>query len=495
MYRSIYCQAPKLLACLTVFSVLVFTLSVSAQSEGIEIEHSPNAKRLLRLHEAKLADLAAFYVESIGHPTKRFEQTCERHIKRYMMLLEREVQTLTRQGLIDEAKEVQAVIQRAEAWTITPPDENGLHFLSKVDLEVPGSEKANKYGVDLLSNVQKAGELFNKQAAKSFDQYKAKVIAARESLQNEMTQILEQEQRAGRLDAVREVQATIASLKNLQDVPRPKLPSRAEEADARDGRDRDEGDQPAVDIPDSIVGFYVMNYVIANTLSRETVIELRNDGASVRAQYYYGKDRKTLEWKQDQKPVKVVLKDNAMGWKFEDASGRDIIVEMTMADSRKGYLYVKSADDWWYSDGDGGLVGPGICSIRRIGYPSDINKKFEEGKYSLDLDLSRGPKGNKVEGKMKFRLEYTSGTFFIAERTPLNELDKLEPCLPIVFHLYSQGSDIIWKAYTGIANQEEFFLLRTNRDGSKEIHFWWDEADYRDGQSPDAYGTLSSIDN
>lgn len=44
------------------------------------------------------------------------------------------------------AKAVQGALEKAQQWKITPPGENGLHFLSKENLEVPGSEASSEAG-------------------------------------------------------------------------------------------------------------------------------------------------------------------------------------------------------------------------------------------------------------------------------------------------------------------------------------------------------------
>lgn len=493
MTLLIHRQAAVLFACLIVLVSLVPTHPALAQSEGIDIEHSPNAKRSLRLHAEKLAELEAFYYQSLSHPTKRFEETCQRHITRYATMLDREMRTLTRSGEIEQAKAVQSAIQRAEAWTIAPPNQQGLHFLSKVDLEVPGSEKANKLGVDLLVDIQRAAETYAKQAERTFEQYKAKVQAARQALQGEMTQTLEQEQRAGRLEAVQEIQATVAALNQLPEVTRPEPVADEPEKEDRSDLDVQLPKAGNAKIPDSLAGFYSVRYTDADRLSREALIELRSDGSLIRGSYFYDKNR-SVRWTQSKDAIKVTSPmENTIVLHFEENTGRDIVVQMTVT-SRFERTYINSGSTYSHRSGNGGFSEPARCSVRKLGYTSDAVKGFEDGIYTIKLDLGRNPEGGEIKGTKSYRLEVTAGTFLITHSTPINKPDAFEPCMPTVLRARAQGADILLESEYNLARPAEMFVLRSLRDGEKEMQLWWDRSNFHKGQAAAAFGTLTKDD-
>jgi hypothetical protein len=477
---------------LSLMLVLLLASAASAQSEGIELEHSPNGKRALRLHEEKRAQLVSHYHESIEPHRERFEQTCERHLNRYAALLDREVRALTRKGMLEEAAAVQAAVKQVESLTISPPNSEGLHFLSKATLEVKDNEKATQYGVDLLVDVQSAAEAYTKQTARALKQYKANVNGARQHLQSELAQILEQEQRAGRLDAVQEVQTSIEALKKLPEVTQPEpeaQPDLEEEDPLQPGRPAYSSSE--VEIPEVLQGIYSVRYAGDDRLSREAFVELRSDGAVIRGQYYNAEDR-SVKWNQDQAAVKVSTgEENKMRWAFTDSAGEDIIVDLTVT-QRHTRTYIDSRTTTFArGNGSGRFTEPARCYVRKMGYKPDSVKDFSDGLYTIEIDLQRTPEGEAIEGKMKFRLEVTSGTFLITERSSVNSPDKFKPCMPTVFRVRSQGADVIWEAEYCLGRQMEMFVLRTLKGDKKEIQLWWNRSNFHNGQTADAYGTLT----
>lgn len=476
----------SLIAVLVVWS----SASVSAQSEGLELEHSPNGKRLLRLHAERVAELEAHFLESIEQPGERFAQACQRHIERYASLLEREMKSLTRAGKLDEAKAVQEAIRREESRAITPPDGEGMHFLSKADLEVAGNAKATKQGVDLLVHVERAAQLYNKQADRLFEQHKTKVESARASLRTEMAAILELEQRAGRLEAVEEVQAAIAALKDLPEVARPQ---RREQAEALDD---DVNDEPVIlqaesDIPDALHGFYTVRYSGADGRSREALLEIREKGCLVRSQAYYDEQR-SIQWDGQQISAEVRNQtDVGMGLRFTDTFGQRVTMHFKYHTQRP-YLVFDSRGNYALSQARGaGAVAGQTCYLRKLGYATSRQHNYADGAYVLAMNIKHDPEGQPREGVIKFKLEVIDGVLLITERSTLAEPDELEPCMPTVFRVRKQGGDTVLEAEYTLARQTEIFIQRTLRDGTKEMQLWWNRTNYQRGQTAAAFGTMT----
>ena len=108
----------------------------------------------------------------------------------------------------------------------------------------------------------------------------------------------------------------------------------------------------------------------------------------------------------------------------------------------------------------------------------------------FELDVTRDPEGNAIEGKMKLKLEYDKRTFLIAQRSSLGKPDVFKDIIPIVFRPKMLGVHIVCSAEYTMARRRELFLIRSLRDGSKEFHLWWDSADYNRGTTADAVGSI-----
>eukprot|EP00752_Nemacystus_decipiens_P014426 g12835.t1 len=203
------------LLCCAAFLVLALCGPVTVVAEGPAaqgLSESPNAERQARLHEEALAALLLDYQGTAKQALKRFEKLAEMRVDRYLVQLDSTVRTLTRQGAIDEASSVQAFRQEAQEWVVAPPDEAGQHFLSLVDFDAVKNTQAVKHKEELLKHVDQAAEAYRKQLARAFERYQEQVVAARWAYRGELEAVLKMEQRAGRLDAVKQVEAELDRL-------------------------------------------------------------------------------------------------------------------------------------------------------------------------------------------------------------------------------------------------------------------------------------------
>ena len=476
---------------LVMLALLMPTLDAEAQSEGIELEHSPNGRRALQKHEETRIDLQGFYNQANETPSKRFQQTCERHVARYVTALEREVRDLTRKGSIQEAEAVQQAIQRAERWTVFPPNHKGIHFLSQTDLEVKASEKATKLGVDLLVNIETAAQAYTQQSDKVFELYQAKIVAAREVLAGELNKALDIEQRAGRLEAVQEIKASLESLKQLPEI----LPPGESVVEAKN-------DDPfhidrrlpksVIEISDAIEGFYSLRYTGTDRRLREALIELSTNRCVVLAQYYTSPQDGSVQWDKELVDISVSNQnDTGMTLRFTDYSGSDVFANLTIT-TRYNRTSIESRGTYSISEAKGGaLSNPQTCYLRKLGYRAETVKDFEDGDYIVEMDLKQDPDGKPVNGRIKFRLQVIEGTFMINQRTSLSDPNKFEDCMPTIFRVRAMGGDTLFEAEYTLARQQEMFVQRTLQSGEKEIQLWWDRADYQKGEPADAFGTIN----
>lgn len=244
-------------------------------------------------------------------------------------------------------------------------------------------------------------------------------------------------------------------------------------------------------IPDDLVGFYTFKYECADRTDRETIIELRKDGGLIRGEYYAPVNM-TQNAKWVQKPVAVEVSfqgDRKMKWQFKEYSGRRVVVEIDYEVFSTGAVSTRGGTHWWYSNDPGEVQD---CRLYKLGYRTELHELFSEGDYIIDLDLILDPNKDRIEGKMKFRLEYTSNTLFISESTSRKNPDKFEPCQPTVFTLLEKEGQISFRAVNGLGwSRKEHFALRTLEDGTKEVRLWWNYRDYNAGHGPDASGTLT----
>mgnify|MGYP001815757959 CR=1 FL=1 len=498
MTRLIHRQAAVLLACLIALTALIQTHPVSAQSEGIDIEHSPNAKRALRLHGEKRASIEAYFLASLDMPVERFLQASERHVKRYTAALDRDIRTLTREGNIEEASAVLTAIKRTEDWVITPPNDEGIHFLSQANLQVEGNDSATKLGVDLQVNIEKAGVAYAEQVDRAFKQYRAKVQLARNGLVDELTKIMEQEQRAGRLEAVQEVQKAIDTIKKLPEVDKPESPKEPEADPAIEFDEQIPGLVPALpdgrgdklNIHDDLLGYYQLGYLDDNDVNRQTIIELRSDRALVRGQYTRTKLGEIASYDAVSAVEMTMTKGKFLTWRFKENTGRTLIAKVEITEQNNKTFISRFNSKIAYAKPGGGSTTPTRCVPLRFGALSDAMEDFSEGTYHFNLEMRRNEDGKATNGAITFQVELNQDTFLIVGRTSPRNRKVLDPVIPIAFRSKNRGEDVISYAEYDYGRRRDMFVIRTLNDGSTEVQYWWDSADYGKGQPADAFGKL-----
>ncbi|MEM6505514.1 MAG: hypothetical protein AAF711_08600 [Planctomycetota bacterium] len=462
------------LACLGVLSV---AWTAPAQSEGLELEHSPNARHVLRKHAEKRADLEADFLASLAEPAKRFRQACDRHVQRYTAMLDREVRSLTRAGSIEEAKAVQAAMQRVESWRIAAPDSSGLHFLSKVDLEVAASEKATKLGVDLLVGVETAGAAYAKQVDRSFEQYKTKVAAVRQTLQGEFARINEQEQRAGRLEAVDELNKAIAAIKKLPEVDRPVPETEQAEEPIEDKTN----ERP------SYAGFYLIEYETGFLDNAKLMIQLDEQGGTVHRAYL---DTGRWSWKDYNDPIRVEVKDKrALILTHHDhMRKRDMVHEFKLSDG------VPLSTAAW-PDKEAYRIGQARCdgSIRVLGSPGADLLGLEDGTYVMAMDMHINSRRQEERKTYSMKIKITGGVIY---RTHRNWTLKASAWhhVGMEFFTVTTGEDLLTLRFDqGMHSWNDHIEIDFSGEGDPKTKYWWNHAWKDAGDRPSLVGKLIRV--
>ncbi|MGB0768064.1 MAG: hypothetical protein ACPGYV_10175 [Phycisphaeraceae bacterium] len=470
--------------------------SAAAQSEGLSLEHSPNGERALRLHGEKLAELESFYEQSLEQPAERFKKTSQRHVDRYRSLLDREMRALTRAGSIEQAEAVQSALRASENWSLTTPDGEGFHFLSKADLSVKDNERATKLGVDLLVDVESAAQSYAKHADRVFKQYQVKVEAARRSLIQDLSNTLSHEQQSGRLEAVQELTAAIEAIEKLPEVERPEPKREPEPGAGVDGVGALAGGGGAEEGPvhPELRGYYMLTYLDADDMNRETIIELRADKALVRGQYKRTKQGQISAYDAISE-VDLRLPDNtSMHWRFKENTGKSVLVKLEITQMNdKTYVNRFNARCSYVAD-HGELSPPKRCVAIRIGVGSDPLEGFRQGAYHMTLDVVRDESGRQRRGEVTFLVDRVQESFLITARTSPRNPNVLDHVIPLGFVAQVRGDEIVCSSSYDFSRRRHVFVIDPQNNGEHNVRYWWDSAYFAKNQPPDATGTLKFRD-
>jgi len=358
------------------FAGVCHGLAVHAQDVAIEFEHSPNAKQAQDKHHDAMGTLLLSYQAAMKKAGDHFARTADRHVKRYITLLEREVRSLTRAGDLDAATEASSTVEASAKWDITAPDEEGVHFLNQVDLQVTGSDKATKLGVDLLVDVEKAGVLFTKQADAALENYTKQVLTQRKALIAALDRVKSTEQSAGRLQAVKEVMDAIDQVKALPAPKRPGVSSQNTRRVEHDG-------QP------SYAGYYLIDYKDHSLFYDKFMIELDENGGTA---HFVKKPADAKMIYIVRRPFEIVERDKrSMKIRHELQEGAGYMVHtIALKDGQPS-----SSNLWWKeADFESGAkpVGPG--TVKKISIPAKDLRGWDEGFYRAKIRHTIDSKGN-----------------------------------------------------------------------------------------------------
>lgn len=462
---------------LILLSLLACALPAPAQSEGLDIEHSPNAKRALRQHGEERAALEANYLASLGEPAKRFTQACKRHINRYTAMLDREMRALTRGGSIEEAKAVRAAVEQAKGWVVALPDRDGLHFLSKADLEVPGSEKATKLGVDLLVGVESAGDHYAKQIGKAFVQYKAKVSAARQDLQQELARIHEQEQRAGRLEAVDELNKAIAAIKQLPEVERP-MPQAPEP------------EEPVEVKPDErpgYAGFYLIEYESGFLNNGKLMIQLAKGGGVLHRAYL---DTTRWSWKDYNDPIKLVSADQKLlvMTQHDRMRKRDMVHELKLSDG-----VPLSASVWPDREAHRTNQARSDGVIRVLGSPGADLLGLKDGTYVMAMDMHVSPSRRLERKTYSMKLKISDGVIYRTHRNWTLKASAWDPVGMEFFTVTTEQDMLVLKFDQSMHTWKDHIEIDLSGEGDPRVKYWWSHEWKAQGDQPSLVGKLVRV--
>lgn len=454
-----------------VFALLLCGLVVgqaSAAGEGdYEFEHSPNGERTQRSHIQALEKLAQEYKEHSKLPGKRFVQTSERSVDRYASMLKRIVVEQTRAGDIEGATAVQAAVKAAESWQITPPDNSGLHFLSRANLEVVGNEKATKLGIDLLVNIEKTGVLYQKQIDQAFERYAGQVKAARKTYRDALGRVLATEQRAGRLQAVQEIQGALKALEDLPEVKRPEVQAPITEA-PENALPKEEAQR--VELPQDAAGVYMIYFNDTENRNNmfRAVLMLHQSGCYVLGRH--NRYNRTKPWDIKLLPMEMVRKNgNSVVFKFDTPEKQQFVFLVdTSENADRESFHWSSVEDY-----QANRVGK-QSRVYKIGRKLPNEFHVPDGNYIMDMRMRQDREGNRDDGVMKYYVNVVNGYMFKTMENDSEDDREWEVTVPMVFRPMVAGNDLTFYPETIIEYRRDYFIFNKAGEGEVQIRYWWD---------------------
>jgi hypothetical protein len=451
---------------LLIACTLLIGVSVDAQDTEPTFENSPNAMQAIKAHQAELEGSLRGFNRAVDQAEERFELSAKRFRSRYESLVKREVRDLTREGKLEVATAVSELVTKIEALAITPPDGEGLHFLSKVDLKVDGSETTTKLGVDLLVDIESAASTYQEQLDTALQQYKASVLKSRESLTTTLERVLTQEQQAGRLKAVKEVQAGIEVIKQLKDVDPP----------ARYPRSTEAGDQSAAQGP-AYVGYYRVDYFDGNTPRESFFLELTEKDGMIYRQ----------SW-----PSFKGLFTEKTNWPITDVRVQGDELTFTQHHSKVGEVSheMKLADGIPTQD----VISPGsprfkTGRVTKLGTVHEDMLGLQDGVYLADIVQHENPGGRRVGKPAQLRIEVERGQFvWTNTRWHVGPESEREPR---IMNVQIEGKKLIMQVDPKLRfdNRDHAMVIDMAQDPPTVSH-WWYQSAYERGSKPHMSGVL-----
>lgn len=506
---------PRLIPQLVVLILVCVTgvvIGLPAQAQSDPFRHSPNAKRAQSQYHDDLQALRAQHKASVMEAGSRFKATAERHIQRYSNVLSREVRTLTRAGKIEAAYAVRALSNSTDDWEVTPPNQQGVHFLNQIDLAVEGSDNATAKGVDLLVDVEKAGVAYSKQVDAATQRYVEQVEKINETYLKTLERIRKSEQDAGRLSAVTEVTNAIERVKALPVPKRPDAHRDGPQEDTQQGDDSDQasdnseeqspsnrtnifegiddneqgGSRPLnYDKDATWAGYYLLSYSRNGEDGVKFLLKLDSTGGTLltTSRQSQGSERNNVSI-----PIKVV-RHNERSVLIEHRSDRIDSTTIHEIELVKGVPRVCKA--WWSDKAYMSKNDPSQSGqILRMGNPDADLLSLTDGVYRATMSQTKN-KANKHEIKaIQFEITVDSGHVMVSRHNKgTNEKNWSE------WHAFILNVDTDDKALVMKYDQDEFtwsdlFVIDLSDKDNPVLNHWW-RSDWRTrGDAPSSTGAL-----
>ena len=444
--------------------------TVGAQEAEPAFKHSPNAGQSLATHERELESVLKEFHKLVDQSADRFEKSAKRQVERYESMMEREVRTLTRAGQIDAAAAARDLLDKIKALPITPPDDEGVHFLTTQTLEVPGSDKATKYGVDLQVNVESAGVQYTRQVEAGVKQYQTNVLTARKNYTEALKKVLSTEQRAGRLEAVREIQQAIDAQNKLPEVARPIMPQDVVEVE--------EG-------PPAYLGYYVIEYLGGFLEGERVLVRLAKDEGTLCAKFVKTTTTRGY-WKTIDIPVTIVSRDEASLVFSHKESQRDdeAIHELMLVEGKpvQGSAYRSKQDFKAKRDASRG-------SVKVVGSPDADMLGLKDGIYIMEMTYNDRVNNDDV---FRIRMEIEFGTICRTHRYSSNNVDKgWDPLGRQFFTVTTHGKELLLEYDRNMfPDWDTVVVFDLTKKGKPVAKEWSDKEDYEAGLKPKMIGEL-----
>lgn len=440
-----------------------------AQDAQAGFEHSPSAQAALDRYERALEQNAAVYHEQVAVVNDRFATLAQRYVQQYTTRLEQLLRELTRDGQLEGARQVQAMIDAAGQWQITPPDSEGNHFLSSVVLEADQSERATQLGIDLLVQVQRAGVTYSEQAGAIFDVYVVAVESARREYRTALDRAVAGEQRAGRFEAVQEINDAIVALNSADEIRPP-------DASVAGG-----GAGAAVQAA-PFAGFYSLHYG-AGRRAWNFYIELTGEGGMVHGH----NTRRGGNWADVSWPIEIVAHEGDTLLIRHDHPLREMAIhEITLGEDGRP----ASTRLWWsmqaYRTGRDSMQG----EVEVFGSPDADLMGLSDGDYVLDMRATANPRGGEVRD-FDYRIQILNGVIAMTQENTTGQGGVWTELLPQVLRVQSEN-DTLLLTFDRRCKGDRLGIIRVHPAvrGAPTVEYWWNALEYERGAEPNLTGAM-----
>lgn len=455
---------------------------VQAQENEPVFKHSPSAERSFESYQHDLLELAEDYQRLVAQSDRKFKKSAKRHLDRYESIVELEVRNLTRADSIEAAQASNDLLALLIELEITPPDHEGLHFLSSINLEVAGSDIITKYGVDLLVNVESLGVLYSKQIDAGFAQYKSKVTSTRDAYIKALERVRAKEKQAGRLEAVQEIQAEIDAQKQLPEIQRPVIETGDEVYDGPIAADKPK-----------YVGYFIIGYSTGFLERQKYLIQLSEDGGMVHSRYVYTSETKG-KWETISLPIKIVShEENVLVFTHKaELRNTEVVHEISLNDG------VPIKDQAWASEKDrdaGRHAANG--NIRLAGSPGADLLGLKDGVYLMKKKEVRTLSGGKVlVGHKHFidRIVVENGVIYRTHRSQSEDAAEWEPVGHNFYHVQAKdGKLILTYDKNMLPEWENVYIINMKDNDDQEMAGWWKAEHAKENRHPNFEGKLIRV--
>lgn len=512
---------------------------VFAQQDRFDFSESENASRAQATYFENILKLRKEFDVKVDDADNRFIKSSERYIERYAGMIEREVRSLTRLGKIDEASQLAAASRKIVELDILPPDAQGSHFLNTISLEIPGNEQATKYGLDLRVEIEKLGVAHAKQVQIAGQQYCEQALDTRKFHIELLKRILVNEQFAGRINAVQQIQAAVEKLSDMQTVEPPKIESHVPEKDPvsqTDTNTQTDPDQsqpeqsepgpsqtekqpgtPTQTTTDTVTDsqspskvkifdlgpedigqpkaddsnrlrYYLIQYKRSHNDNVSYVVSLGDRGGKLLDVYW--PDIKDGKREHANLPIDVQRSGDRVTLKHSLSEGGGMIVQELVLkegriDSCRQWMSYTAYDNRYNPDSSG--------TIKPLGSPGADLLGWADGVYAMNLQMHKTKKDQHASGPIQFEFEVKNGYVILTRVNRSKNANQWSKYYNFIMQVQTDGKKLIMTYDKDAYGWADVFVLDFSTDQPTMSH-WWEKSWYDNGQRASNSGVMVKSD-